>query len=407
MKKASSPSEWKRVMRGEQFSVYRNRKAACRYLINWHDHEGKRRRFKVWADSLEAAAQSARDLIAAHMPTSPEAADPLVIEAFELALASAKRGQKAQADWKWAQTRFIEWLAKHHVQAERWSMISRAMLREYVTQTLDGKAGNTRRLYLQPIVQTCGFMEREYEVRNIGLRLGNTSKLKKEPAMVPLTDVVDFLAWLEKVDSRICAGAALQGLAGLQLQEALRLNWGKVDLENGLIEISSTVKNSYRNRVIPVCKSVIDTLRRCRDAVFGQAVVPNDTDPVVSCPTGLSYANGKSSWSNYSKLVRGYFRLWNAELEWAPKDLRNCLPTFAVSQGILTDLWEQYLGHAPRTVTGRHYVPRLTSASKGEGAALKKQMDLFREAVLEPIEREMARKGHDTKVESVKQQGTS
>ena len=59
------------------------------------------------------------------------------------------------------------------------------------------------------------------------------------------------------------------------------------------------------------------------------------------------------------------------------KDLRNCLPTFAVMQGLLNDVWEQYLGHAPRTVTARHYIPRLASASIGESEALERQMELF------------------------------
>ena len=36
------------------------------------------------------------------------------------------------------------------------------------------------------------------------------------------------------------------------------------------------------------------------------------------------------------------------------------------------------MGHAPRNVTARHYLPRLASASFGEADALERQASLFR-----------------------------
>ena len=91
-------------------------------------------------------------------------------------------------------------------------------------------------------------------------------------------------------------------------------------------------------------------------------------------------------WQNYSKMVSTAIRSWNSNISWKPKDLRNALPTFAASEGILSDLWEQYLGHAPRTVTARHYLPRLGSASAGEKKELERQMLLFQRLVIEPLE---------------------
>ena len=76
-------------------------------------------------------------------------------------------------------------------------------------------------------------------------------------------------------------------------------------------------------------------------------------------------------------------------MSWAPKDLRNALPTFAVTKGIHGFLWEQYVGHSPKGVTDRHYIPRLASVSWGEIEALDRQMDLFRTHVIEPIDREI------------------
>ena len=62
------------------------------------------------------------------------------------------------------------------------------------------------------------------------------------------------------------------------------------------------------------------------------------------------------------------------------------------------------IGWAELPVTGRHYVPRLTSASTGEWELLDCQMEMFRRIVLEPVERELgkiARKSHDTAIERV------
>lgn len=318
----------------------------------------------------------------------------LVIEAFEQALALTKRGEIARKDWIRSQTKFIAWLALHSPETSHWSLISRKLIRDYM-MPMSKNAPNTIRLAMNPIVQTAGYMERDYGLPNVTARLGIGSKLKKTPPLVHLVDVVDFLDWLVPLDARIAAGAALQGLVGLQMMEALRLTWGKVDLEQELIEISGEVKNEYRNRVIPVYKKVIQVLERCRVEVYGADVVPNGEDPVVPSPLGVSYMSGQDSYHNYGKRLRRYFLQWNAASTWAPKDLRNALTTFATLERIHSCIWEQYIGHAPVGVTARHYTPKLTSSTRGEDEALKQQMDLFRKLVLGPVEEKIARKSHE------------
>lgn len=158
-----------------------------------------------------------------------------------------------------------------------------------------------------------------------------------------------------------------------------------MNLDRGLIEISGVVKNPYRNRVIPVCSRTVSALNKIQD--FGeQDHVISMKGPVIRTPRGGSYSNTEDGWRRYSRALRKKIREWNPSIAWAPKDLRNCLPTFAVEQGIHGDLWEQYLGHAPKTVTARHYIPRLTSVSIGESAALDRQMEMFRFHVVKPIE---------------------
>jgi hypothetical protein len=106
-------------------------------------------------------------------------------------------------------------------------------------------------------------------------------------------------------------------------------------------------------------------------------------EAVIVGPQGLPYDG--ESWKNYGKHILAALKNWNAKIEWKAKDLRNCLPTFAVVNGQLNDVWEQYIGHAPRSITARHYIPRLASISKGEEDALIRQTNLFRLHVTEPL----------------------
>ncbi|HUT24724.1 MAG TPA: hypothetical protein VM492_10310 [Sumerlaeia bacterium] len=95
---------------------------------------------------------------------------------------------------------------------------------------------------------------------------------------------------------------------------------------------------------------------------------------------------GYGAWSAYSRALARQMRNWNPRATWSPKDLRNALPTWATTNGCRDDLWEQCLGHAPEGVTARHYVPRLASVSRGEKGELEKQMALFRNRIVLPLE---------------------
>ena len=94
----------------------------------------------------------------------------------------------------------------------------------------------------------------------------------------------------------------------------------------------------------------------------------------------------------YLKRLKKIIKGWNCEVNWAPKDLRNAVPTFENISGMFSALWDQYLGHAPRSVTERHYTPRLAAATRGEKEALEKQMELFRKLIVDRVDAEVAHK---------------
>lgn len=311
-----------------------------------------------------------------------------ILQAFDMTLADSKRSDKRR--WCYAVHKFLQWLNQNYPVCSYWYQLTRQIIREYL-KTFDGKSPNTKQLALQPISQTSGYMSREFQMLNIAERLGIGSKIKNVPQKVYLRDVVDFCDYLTDINHRLEVGVALQGLAGLSLQEATRLTWDKVDLKKGLIEISGAVKNEYRNRVIPICSRVKEALERAKNrpirAIKGRVLDLSDTVIVNRC--GGAY--GKY-WINYSKEVRKLLKEWNPKIQWTTKDLRNALPTFAIMSGIHNDIWEQYISHAPRSVTMRHYVCKLMVSSQGEANELERQIELIRKQVTEPIESEISMK---------------
>lgn len=64
---------------------------------------------------------------------------------------------------------------------------------------------------------------------------------------------------------------------------------------------------------------------------------------------------------------------------------RNCIQLFSEMKGLPGTIWEQYVGHAPQDVKGKHHVARLSSVSRGEAEALDQPMDVFRRRVVEPL----------------------
>jgi len=286
--------------------------------------------------------------------------------------------------WNRAVLSFLKWLNEYYPDCTHWHLLTRQIVKEYLS-CYEGNSSTHKRLQLQPIQQTSRFMDNEYGLPDFASNLRIGSKLGATPKKVYLADVVSFCDFLKKNNPRLEAGVALQGLAGLQLQEATRLTWDKVDLAQGLIEISGEVKNEYRNRVIPVCSRVIDALIRAHKRKReNKAKVIEINETVIVNRSGYGYNN---NWDSYSREVKAEMKKWNPKIDWAVKDLRNCLMTFASIYGLTNDLWEQYVGHVPKTVTARHYVPRLTSVSFGEIQELERQMNFFRFQVIEPLEK--------------------
>lgn len=178
--------------------------------------------------------------------------------------------------------------------------------------------------------------------------------------------VLDFLHWLtlyEQYDRKLTVGVALQGLAGLQLQEAFRLTCENVDWATQTIIVDGEVKNRFRIRRIPVANVVLTLLER-----EYSSTEPLPSDRIISC---------FQQWLSYSKIVSKALEEWNdGERPIKPKDLRNTIQTEAADRNWNFHSLQRYVGHSPTTVSGRNYY----------GDDPSRLVEVFRTNIIQPLE---------------------
>lgn len=400
-------TEWKRKHVSQRFSVFQHVKEPNLFQLREKkskdsDLRGQKRR-RVHADCLEDAINMAPGLLGFIVNSEDRKEKIRIADAFTKVLDTRNPSQSWRNNWLRSVDRFLAWVEIHHPAYKKWGSLNRQIIREYLGSMTD-LAPNTVRLYMRPIIQTAGFMSREDGFSNFAEQLNLSSKLKKPPAEVHIVDVLEFLDWLKENDvySRWEAPIALQGLAGLAVQEILRLTWNKIDLDRGLIEISGEVKNEYRQRVIPVCSRVVEALRRADDRMK-EKPVRLVQEPLVLNLEGEEYAD----YTSYGRIITRALKRWNEKLRIAPKDFRNALITHAKLNGYDSSLLEQYVGHAPKSVSDTNYFPRIATIdthSKGQKAALDRCAEIFKKNVLNHLDREITayykKKSHENRTKT-------
>ena len=347
---------------------------------------GTQRRETFDAVGVEDALHTATKILFPK-PTSPVADKKAQIEeVLDQALSTCHGEPYHCATLKKHAGYFKVWCRLHHLRY--WEQLQITQIREYAHyQLARGCSRKTVLHYLEPIRLTARWaMEvcpEESRLVFDGLKLPPKAGLtlrysqRKARTYLPLVQVVEFLDWLrsERFPESLRAGIALQGLCGLQLQEALRLTWDRVDLARGTIVIEEDrrhdpavagVKNEYRVRCLPLPELVLQILCSLK------ARVPHTKgrELVVRTPNSKAYAH---------RVTRALYR-WKADVRLAPKDLRNTLPTEA-EKGKWMSVWvRRYFGHAPATIMERAYL-----AEQEADVGIAEGQDLFVERLRKEV----------------------
>lgn len=169
--------------------------------------------------------------------------------------------------------------------------------------------------------------------------------LQEDADALSLVEVAEFCAWLSRREGgwRILPAVALCGLCGLRVTEALRLEWSRVNLEAGLVDITGEVKNPHSERRIPIPEFVVEILSQTPR--YNHWVVPRNREKDA-----------------YGRAFRKFYDKWKPERRIVPSDLRDALQTTAEIEGWNGYVMERYVGHAPRTMSQRHYTKRSSEA---------------------------------------------
>lgn len=182
---------------------------------------------------------------------------------------------------------------------------------------------------------------------------------------LPFETIFALLEWMRDYRQGLSLrpGVALQALTALQLQEATRLTWDKVDLEDGTITIESDrrrdplsagIKNQWRVRRLPIPSLVHEILLE----TYQRQGSPAGSELVIDCP----------SWGAYSSRMDDMFNTFNQSLSIPPSDLRNTLPTEAENGRWLSVWVRRYMGHAPANEIERSYLGINSVEGLKEGA---------------------------------------
>jgi integrase len=320
---------------------------------------------------------------------APADVDKLTVaEAFDRALAGTSRGALARVDWHQKVRRFGDWLREHYPHVTRWVEIRRGHMLAYGEEVRQGRAPNTIRLALQPLIQTGGYLSRKFEIPDPSLALRGLggSRLKSLPPRIALTDALGLLDWLREHRPWLEAGASLQSLAGLRVLETLRLEWRHVDLEEGRIQVAAVeAKNPYARRLIPIPQRALEALRRAANNRLLGTVEALDAKLVVSASGKPFYiSTERLGWYEHGRAMTEAIKAWNPAVRWRSKDLRNVLPQLAVDWG--GALLELYYGHAAGSVTARNYAGPLATATEGEIELQDEITAKFRREIVDRID---------------------
>ena len=133
---------------------------------------------------------------------------------------------------------------------------------------LGPKTRNHHRAALKLWFKWC--LERDY--LPVNHRLLETACLKGQPAdaaVVTLYAATEFAALLEHAAGPMRAMVAIGGLAGLRVQELLRLDWADVWRRPGFIEVSARKAKTRQRRLVPIGPALTSWLEQFRAFTTG------------------------------------------------------------------------------------------------------------------------------------------
>jgi hypothetical protein len=239
---------WKVTGPNGTFTLHEMGSLRWRFFFGTPQRNSQRRQALDGAGIQEAISRTTEALFGKENRPTVEKAVFTIEQVFEACLESSGGEPYHRATLKKHSGYFLDWCKRRHLR--NWHEILPQFAREYAAfQLKRGCSRKTVQHYLEPVrlASTWAATNHPEAFRHItqSLRLpskaGNALRYSDQNrrCYIPIGSLLEFLEWLpgHTHAASVLPGVALQGLCGLQLQEALRLTWDRVDLKGGTITI--------------------------------------------------------------------------------------------------------------------------------------------------------------------------
>ena len=349
----------------------RCRKTGGRYEARWTQPDGRdaKRVLKATSDAealamckaLNEQLLSDRGLIRNNrrmdvMPVSEGLSE--AIRAMRLGELSVARNTRGAAQ-------FQAYLAEHHPEVRKWSEIRPSMVAGWVAQMQsDGLAYDTIRLNVYPIRRASAFWAAEHPalyrdfVKDASLRIKRPETQREIAVLEPAAQMALIRA-LMGLGSTQGAIAVLSTMMGLRVLETAYIrhrdiDWSARTLTVAKSEMHPKLKTPPSARTIPMPEMVCNVLRmhlatqRVQD-VDGYVFLSSKGQP-------YTFHGICGLWRDSLRTLRKDAEMRDMLAGFQPKHCRRFFMTTCARCGVDSRLMERYVGHAPATMAGQHYV---------------------------------------------------
>lgn len=318
-----------------------------RWKLSGKNTRGERRKPHFDALSIEDAIEKANRLLG--FGETPQGSDLRINRVLGRWLDSRSIRQRTKSDYRSHIKVFLDWCEEQELSL--WVELRLEHIEKYRNHLIERRKGWTPYHYLKVVRAASKWAARNWRGEFVDFCDGfilpkpSVQLLKEETNALTLDEVAEFCQWLNDHEegSQILPVVALCGFCGLRVLEALRLPWSCVDLDSETLDITGEVKNPHSERRIPFPKIVGRLLSQMRQESGFVVSAFRDKD-------------------SYARVFRKLYDEWNPQHRIVPSDLRDVIQTLAEVEGWKGFVMDRYVGHAPQTMSQRHYTKRSSEA---------------------------------------------
>lgn len=298
-----------------------------RFVVVWYEEDGRRRRYRLDADTLERAEAEARDVILAQTAGRNE----LTVEAIWKAYSATVEGRPVHESMEYTGRSVLPWFG-----AFRPDQISVQDCKAYIADRRQAGIQDGTIWTQLGKLRTClnwaektGLIERAPYIER-------PSKPAPKERYLTRQEIAELLA--VGCTPHIKLAIRLMLSTAARVTAVLELTWDRVDFDRGQINLRTGEGQRKGRAIVPMTESLRVALLEARKAALSDYVVEWAGGPVKSIKKGFKAVAVEAGLRDVS-----------------PHVLRHTAAVHMAEAGISMDEIAQYLGHSDSRITASTY----------------------------------------------------